>query len=87
MFALVHWRKSSADDLQSEWKIETQDLGPVEFPSDNELSALFKEHLSAPSDVSVIERGENHLVIQTPAGLMRPDHCLLKAIWNKSTFK
>jgi hypothetical protein len=87
MFALRHWRSSSADDRQSEWKIETEDLGPVDFPSDSQLKTIFTEHIPTLDDLIVTERGENSLVIQTPAGLMPQNGKLLKAIWDKSTFK
>jgi hypothetical protein len=88
MFALRHLRQSSEeDDRQSEWQIETADLGPVDFPPDNQLKLLFKEHIPALSDLTIKERGGNYLVIRTPAGLMPQNGGLLKAIWDKSIFR
>jgi hypothetical protein len=84
---LEHLRRSSEDSPDSEWMIATQDGGDAEFPSDECLQALFKEHVPTDELVVVKNRENNRIVVKTPPNLPFAKNAnLLYAVWRGTRF-
>lgn len=86
--ALLMKRWGKTPSGRPQWRIGTEDLSDVSFPANDRMYALFKKHVKRRSELRVLIRQSNSMIVEAPEDLTQCD-CdpFLHAVWEETLFK